>query len=575
MLLVDPHPLLDEPGLRADVQAIGALNGRRGTGVVRLDGAPESVDGLAWRLEGNFSKGAALETPDYPLENTGIEEWNAGAAARMRWDDSVVEVSLRHNDLVNGICSCIRNDSPEQFFAQIENQQPNGVELYRVDYDIERPYQDVTHDLAMIRGGTRFAEVGELHSTYAFQTNRRKEYEIVRQAVDGPQFDFQLDTHTLDADFDHSRVTLADGLELSGTWGMSGRFQENVYSGLPLIPNYRSYGAGVFGIERLDLDGVEVSVGGRYDHLSQEAFLDESAYARHRARGTLEPDACSVAGEVASCPTSFDTGSVTLGGAVPLGEALVAKLDLSTASRFPTIDELYINGTAPTMPVLAIGDPSLGAETSYGASATLDLDDGWISGQASVFGSFIDDYIYFAPELDPDGAPIFDVLIRGAYPRFSYRPVDATFWGGEASVLLRFEPFELESRAAWVRGRDVDGGGDLEWVPPDRSRVALTYHPPGVGVLERPFATVSGDYVAEQTHYDSTTDLSSPPPAYALVGLAVGSDLEIDGQRFRASIEVENLLDERYRDYTSLLKYFADEPGRQVFLRLGATVDLM
>ena len=137
------------------------------------------------------------------------------------------------------------------------------------------------------------------------------------------------------------------------------------------------------------------------------------------------------------------------------------------------------------------------------------------------------------------------------------------------------EPFELESRAAWVRGRDVDGGGDLEWVPPDRYRVALTYHPPGVGVLERPFATVSGDYVAEQTHYDSTTDLSSPPPAYALVGLAVGSDLEIDGQRFRASIEVENLLDERYRDYTSLLKYFADEPGRQVFLRLGATVDLM
>ena len=39
--------------------------------------------------------------------------------------------------------------------------------------------------------------------------------------------------------------------------------------------------------------------------------------------------------------------------------------------------------------------------------------------------------------------------------------------------------------------------------------------------------------------------------------------------RYLVSVEVQNMLNTRYRDYTSLLRYFADEPGRQVYIRFG------
>ena len=35
------------------------------------------------------------------------------------------------------------------------------------------------------------------------------------------------------------------------------------------------------------------------------------------------------------------------------------------------------------------------------------------------------------------------------------------------------------------------------------------------------------------------------------------------------NLEVQNILNTRYRDYTSLLRYFSDEPGRQAFIRFG------
>ena len=37
----------------------------------------------------------------------------------------------------------------------------------------------------------------------------------------------------------------------------------------------------------------------------------------------------------------------------------------------------------------------------------------------------------------------------------------------------------------------------------------------------------------------------------------------------RLGVEVRNLLNTAYREYTSLLRYYADQPGRDVRLRVG------
>ena len=57
--------------------------------------------------------------------------------------------------------------------------------------------------------------------------------------------------------------------------------------------------------------------------------------------------------------------------------------------------------------------------------------------------------------------------------------------------------------------------------------------------------------------------------ATPLFGAKASTKLYLGDGRYLVSLEVQNMLNSRYRDYTSLLRYFADEPGRQVYLRFG------
>ena len=44
-------------------------------------------------------------------------------------------------------------------------------------------------------------------------------------------------------------------------------------------------------------------------------------------------------------------------------------------------------------------------------------------------------------------------------------------------------------------------------------------------------------------------------------------------QPLRISLQGQNLTNTRYRDYTSLMRYFADEPGWQLWLRVKLLFD--
>ena len=68
---------------------------------------------------------------------------------------------------------------------------------------------------------------------------------------------------------------------------------------------------------------------------------------------------------------------------------------------------------------------------------------------------------------------------------------------------------------------------------------------------------------ARQLHLDA--DFAPPPPGYALLGLSAETTLG----KVRVGAEVHNLLNTAYRDYTSLLRYYADQPGRDIRVRVG------
>ncbi|MCB9761807.1 MAG: TonB-dependent receptor [Alphaproteobacteria bacterium] len=568
VVLVEPHPLRTEPGVDGALQTVVSTNGRRGVAAGRVDVSPRP--GLSARVEGSVARGASLKTPTYVLGNTGSAEWNAGARVAWQRGGTTVETAYSHYDFAGGVCYCVEHHSWDEFLAQLDAPAPVGADHWTSDYAFGRPYQAVTHDQVL----ARFAHEGDggasWRATWAYQHNHRQEYEIVRENVTGPQYDFVLRTHTLEVQAEHPPLQAGDRATLQGGVTVSGAFQENVYTGLPLVPNYRGLSGGVAGSERIEGRAGAVEVGARYDHLSRTAYLVQSHYEVDLARGTLSKDDCTLTDTAAKCPASYDAGTVSLGGIWHIvADRLDGRLDLSSATRFPNTDELYMNGTAPTAPVYAFGDPELGVETTWGASPTLALRLDWIEAEASAFVNYTDDYIYYAPEIGDDGGLTFDTTIRGAYPRYNFRAIDALFYGADGGITLAPQAVvSFETQASFLRTVDLATGSGLVLTPPDRVRSALRASPP-IRALDDPFVEVSGMWVARQSHVDEGLDFAPAPDATFLLGAAVGAAIPLRARTLKIGVEGTNLLNTQYRDYTSLLRYFADDPGRDIRARVG------
>ena len=571
-VLVEPPDLLRAPGYAGEGHVIGVSNGMGGSLAARLKHAPAQLPGFAYNVDGSYRRLAAAETPDYALENTGVEEWSAGATVGYRRATAAYQASYRHYQARIGVCGCLHVESRDDFYAQIMRDKPIGYELFESDLEIDRPYQRVAHELAIARASWDIA-AGTLGATYSFQYDHRREYDVVRESTTGPQYNFRLATHEIDLSYAHDPLHLSDHWHLRGQVGLVGMAQTHTYDGLPLVPDHTGAGAGAYAIERLIGHDLELEAGARYDVLARTAQIERQNYLRLVRDGQLAMDACSNGeGDPLACASRFHTVSASVGGVYRWTEELATKLDLSTASRPPNPDEQYLNGTSPTFPVLGLGKPDLGPETTYSASLTTSIAHARITAEVSAFANLIDDYIYFAPALDENGDPIFDVLIKGTFPRFVTRPVDALFYGADGGITMRpIDELELSTQVSWIRANNRTDNGFLVFVPPLQVRGELTYKPPAMWGLHDAFLSISSTFVGKQHRFDLAADFAPPPDAYLLVGAQAGAAFTVGEQTVKLALAGENLTNARYRDYTSLLRYFADQPGWQLVLRASVS----
>ncbi len=578
-LLIDPPAMPTRPGTRGEAHVLGISNGLGGAVMGRVQTQPAALPGFSLQLEGGAKRQRAVTTPNYALDNTGIAEWSAGATASYRTGDHDYKLSYRHYDADLGVCSCFRMDSSSDFRAQLDRQRPIGAEFYAANWGIARPYQAVAHDLVLGRARWTLPRLGKLTVSYAFQHDDRKEFDVVRSAITTPQFAFRLWTQDVDAVLDHNPIHLSEHLHLSGSVGLVGMVQTHQYTGLPLVPDHQAGAVGVHASERLWGHDYEIEAGVRYDVLVREASLMRRDFLRLVRAGQLAETDCGAFDaqtDPVACQSTFHTLSGSLGGLwrPPSLPGWALKLNLSTASRPPNPDEQYINGTAPSLPIFALGDPDIGAETTYGASVTASYASERISGELSAFGNYIDNYIYFAPAIGADGNPIFDVIIRGAFPRFTTRAVDATFHGADGYVSASpWRWLTLDLQGALTRARNVSDDSYLVFVPPDRFRASVGLNHED---LPRGFdwaVSVGSTYVRRQSRFDPAADLAPPPDAYVLGDATVSVKTNVGGRDLHIALAGTNLLGTRYREYASLLRYFADQPGRQVMLRMTMNFD--
>ena len=569
VILVAPPPLRSEVGVGGKTLLGFASNGLRPYGALRLDMVPASAPKLSFRIEGNASRGASLSTPTYVLGNTASATWNLGGAVGYRWQHGALVASYHRHDFQAGVFYGLSHHNPDEFKAQLVSDRPVTADLWSTSYRIDRPYQQVSHDRAILKTKV-FGQWGELQAFYSYQHNHRREFDQVRGSITGPQFDFTLRTHSVDGLYTPPTLYLPFG-ELKGGVGIQGQFQENVYRGRSLLPNYRSFSGGVFVFERLSLKRTDLEIGARYDGLSRVTYMQEDDYAKHVRRNTLNETDCSKEAGSMRCPNAYQAGSISMGALVHVvPDSLDLKFDLSTASRFPNVDELYLLGSAPTFPVYALGSPDLRVETSWGGSLTSQIRLTEFEAELSGHASAVQNYIYFAPDLTESGEPALDVTVQGTWPRYTYRPVQALVYGTDGFIHLGLHSWVgLQVQGSLVRIQDRATGEHLIGTPSDRVQAALIGRPPSVAALANTEIAISGEWVARQSRVAQTADFAPPPDGYFLLGLRLNTEITIKGMPMRVGFSAHNLLNTRYREYTSLLRYYSDQPGRDVRVRVG------
>jgi iron complex outermembrane receptor protein len=550
VVLVTPRPLRTTPGSDGEWHALLTTAGRGGATALRYDVAPEAVPGLALRVQGSVRRLGDQEAPRYVLANTALSEQNGSAAVGYGGEHYHAEVFYSRFHTKLGILRAAHIGNLADLEAALERDVPEETGPF--GYDIDRPRQEVTHDLVKVRGG-RHWDAGHLDLSYAFQNNDRSEYDKHRSlndsvaALDRPELRFTIYTHRLEAVFDRA----ARG-GFSGQYGMAAGVQGNASHGRTFVPNFINASGGAFALERWNGEHWGAEAGLRYDHRLLQVF-------RNPGNGVVQ--------------TNFENGglSAALGGTWRSGNeedgTLEARANLSSAWRPPAANELYSNGVHHGAAAVEYGDTSLKAEKAYSAALSLshraNADEaGLREVEAEVYATYIHDYIGLVPEQPPT------LTIRGAFPTFRYQAGNMLLRGLDARAAYAVLPWlEAGTRASLLWAGDVRTGDGLLFSPAHRWENSLTATRGNWRGLRDLFASARAQAVFRQGN-PAPNDYAPAPPGYVLFGAEAGFTWASPAGAVDVELQARNLLNETYRDYTNRFRYYADETGREIAVRV-------
>ena len=567
VILVEPNPLPTVPGVGGELNGVGGTNGRAGVLSGYVEQALPSVPGLGWRLQGTLKRVGYAKTPNYYLENSSYHENNVSGTVNYNRRRADVEVFYSQFYTKVGLFTGAQVGSLTDFYAAIARPEP--LRQPGFSYALNRPYQQVQHNLLKVRALVRSDRWGTLTATVARQQNVRREYDVraFSRSTD-PELYLKLVTQTADLVWEQRTVSQATGEparvgRFSGSAGVNGITQGNVRRFLFLIPNYRSYGVGVFALERYSRERWSVEVGIRYDYRWLRAFFLDQPTNTVTARTRNWRNA---------------TGS--LGATYQVSQKLTLSGNVSTAWRAPNVSDLYSDGLHQSAVAYERGNPNLKPEQALNLNLSVAYTGRRLYVDGSLFSNRIANYMY----LKPDSVPI--VRQRGAFPAYSYQPVRATFRGVDATIRYTLtNRLTFTSRTSLLFAYDQTNRDYLVYTPPNRTDNGLRYElgnrrATGLERVSGVYLSLTHQYVARQNRVPTVAqreengriifagDFAPPPAAYSLLGGEIGFAWRVSRQSINIILTGTNLLNRAYRDYLDRFRYFADEPGRNIMLKV-------
>lgn len=543
VVLLEPAPLRSKPGTEGEVNLAGFSNNRMGVASAMVDHNFKSLPALSIRLQGTFRKGGNYRTPDSRVANTGVNENNFSVTAGWKKRHYSIETFYSHFDTKLGIYRGAHTGNQKDLMAAIES--PTPLVPAEFTYAIDRPMQHVKHDLVKTKllAETR---AGVWSLTHAYQHNFRQEYDVVRVDRSNAQLNLTLNTQSLNFNFDHKQWH-----NFSGSAGIDGFYQENFFQpgDRLFIPNYRSFNSAFYAIERYRGKGWTLEGGLRYDYRSYEVFNPEGS-DQHIVR----------------YPFAYSNLSGTLGFQHQLNKTWSWSLTTANAWRAPQPNELFSAGLHHSAARIELGNKNLQQEQAYHVNLEAHhIKQDELRLDISVYMQYINNYIYLSP-----GAPI--QTIRGFFKSFHYQQTDALLNGFDATFTYTWNQYlQSNVKASFLRAEDLKAHDWLIQMPSDRLSAGTKFTIDINDHFKEFYFGVNGRLVLQQVRIPdnfSEIDYPFPPDTYTLLELESGVQIRYKEQSVYLGLSVYNALNTRYRDYMDAFRYFVDQQGSNVAVRV-------
>lgn len=478
-------------------------------------------NGFVWRARGTYKNAYSFKTPTGYFPNSGFNETDLSGMVGLNksWGYTHLNVSNFRNNIgfydpaldANG--NFLKEDGDPFLSSDFKSRS--------LDY----PRQDIRHFKIALNNNFILGN-GNLKADFGYQQNQRRELE------DGPEPALFFDLKSYNADL---KYYLHESNGWQPVFGLSADagHSENKATDEFLIPDYDTYGLGVFAYIKKNWENNTLSIGARYDfrkNNGKQLFVEDEE-------------------QFAPFENKFSNVSGALGFTHQFNDEWNFKANAGSAFRAPNPAELGSNGVHEGTFRYEIGNPNLSPERSYQVDAALEYEGKIVSASASIYNNYVHNFIYASNNGETINAEGSD------YPVYRYGQVNANLYGAEATLTIHPVPFiHFENTFGYVHAQNNTLNRPLAFIPAGTLRNELRFEPKIKGTNDA-YLSVGINSAFKQSRVDEVFE--TPTSGYTLLNAGIGATFNLGKQPVRLSVSANNLLDQKY--YDALSRY---KPGR-------------
>ena len=573
-IIVEPDPMDLRKPYYLNINSGYQTNGKGSNFSLK---AGKGFDNFAFNAGISYIKIGDRHAPSYSLTNSGKEEIGLNLGLHYHLNDFDIKLYYSYVDINLALLRSSIFHSGNAISRAISSDTPLFIRPF--SYDINEPNQLVKHHLTKANINWWYNENEKITFTFGRQLNRRKEFDVRRNA-DRPIIDLDLTTTDLMLEWDHSFSDRSEGVI-----GLHYFNQDNDNnpgtSTTPYIPNYNTNRYSFFLIENLKFGKNLFEVGARFD------FEDYNVRGRDISQNIFRDE------------HSLNNVTFSIGYENKFSDKFSFRSNLGSAWRTPNMAELYSFGShgfknsfgllryyynedqeLRTDRVVIMSESLLSSEKSLKLINELDYNSDKNDVKLTLFSNYILNYVFERP------IGLYGT-IRGPMPYFIFDQNDVLFIGSDLTFKRKFtNKFKTSLSLNYLWSNNLDNNGKLINQPPVRIKKSLIFETKSFWKVNFSEISLTPSYTFQQFQAPMTItpeslisgennittdtdifDFKEAPEGYFLLDFSWKFNIN----DFTASIIVNNVLNKKYRNYLNNMRYFADEMGRNFILNLSYT----